>query len=65
MERRSIDGLRLVFRDRSWVMFRPSGTEPKTRIYCEAKDYVRLSELVDTARLLVERLAARPAMNMR
>ncbi len=65
VERRSVDGLRLVFRDRSWVMFRPSGTEPKVRIYCEAKDEVRLSELVETARSLVERLAARPAMNVR
>ncbi len=64
VERRSIDGLRVVFKDKSWVMFRPSGTEPKTRIYCEAKDELRLSELVETARALVERLA-RPIMSTR
>jgi phosphomannomutase len=57
VERRSVDGLRVVFKDKSWVMFRPSGTEPKTRIYCEARDELRVSELVETARNLVERLA--------
>ena len=64
MERRSVDGLRIVFKDKSWVMFRPSGTEPKIRIYCEAKDELRLSELVDTARSMVERLA-RPSVDVR
>jgi len=64
MERRSVDGLRIVFKDKSWVMFRSSGTEPKTRIYCEAKDELRLSELVETARSLVERLA-RPTIGVR
>jgi len=64
MEKRSVDGLRIVFKDKSWVMFRSSGTEPKTRIYCEAKDELRLSELVDTARSLVERLA-RPTVGVR
>lgn len=60
-ERRRVDGLKVVFKDRSWVMFRPSGTEPKTRIYCESKDGLRLSELAESAKLLVER-SARPAM---
>lgn len=64
VERWSTDGLRLVFKDRSWVMFRPSGTEPKTRIYCEARDELRVSELVEVARNLVERLA-RPTVSMR
>jgi phosphomannomutase len=64
MEKRSLDGLRVVFKDKSWVMFRPSGTEPKTRIYCEAKDELRLSELVETARSLVERVA-RPTVGVR
>jgi phosphopentomutase len=64
VERRTVDGLRVVFKDRSWVMFRPSGTEPKTRIYCEARDELRLSELVETGRNLVERLA-RPTANTR
>lgn len=64
VEKRSIDGLRVVFKDKSWVMFRPSGTEPKTRIYCEARDELRVSELVEAGRNLVERLA-RPTITMR
>jgi phosphopentomutase len=64
LERRSVDGLRVVFKDKSWVMFRPSGTEPKTRIYCEARDELRLSELVDVAKSLVER-TARPMISVR
>jgi phosphopentomutase len=64
VERRSVDGLRVVFKDKSWVMFRPSGTEPKMRIYCEARDELRLSELVEVARNLVERLA-KPTISVR
>jgi phosphomannomutase len=43
-EERTLDGLKLVFADGSWVMFRPSGTEPKVRLYCESKD----PQLLDT-----------------
>lgn len=64
VERRSLDGLRIVFKDKSWIMFRPSGTEPKTRIYCEARDELRLSELVEIGKGLVERMA-RPAIALR
>jgi len=46
-EQRSLDGMKFVFKDGSWIMFRASGTEPITRIYCEAKDPARLQELID------------------
>jgi phosphomannomutase len=42
-EERTLDGLKLVFADESWVMFRSSGTEPKVRLYCESRD----SQLLD------------------
>ncbi len=32
-----IDGIKLVFDDDSWLMIRPSGTEPKVRFYIEAR----------------------------
>ena len=64
-EKRTVDGLRIVFKDKSWVMFRPSGTEPKTRIYCESRDELRLGELLDTARGLVERSVAKPLVSGR
>lgn len=38
LEDRTLDGLKLVLGDGSWVMFRPSGTEPMMRIYCESRD---------------------------
>ena len=33
----TIDGTKLVFDDGSWLMIRPSGTEPKVRFYIEAR----------------------------
>lgn len=33
----TIDGTKLVFNDGSWLMIRPSGTEPKVRFYIEAR----------------------------
>ena len=33
----SLDGLKLNFDDESWILFRPSGTEPLIRIYAEAR----------------------------
>jgi phosphomannomutase len=38
------DGLKIVFTDRSWMLLRPSGTEPKFRYYFEV---VGESELAD------------------
>jgi phosphomannomutase len=31
-----MDGYKFFFEDESWVMIRPSGTEPVLRVYCEA-----------------------------
>jgi len=53
-EERSLDGLKLVLADGSWVMFRPSGTEPVTRLYCESKDPQQLEVLVQLGRQCVE-----------
>lgn len=33
----TIDGTKIVFDDGSWMMIRPSGTEPKVRFYIEAR----------------------------
>ncbi|HLD45699.1 MAG TPA: hypothetical protein VJC18_09705 [bacterium] len=37
------DGLKLVFDDHSWILMRPSGTEPKFRIYYEITSAKALS----------------------
>ncbi|MBI4461012.1 MAG: phosphoglucomutase/phosphomannomutase family protein [Acidobacteria bacterium] len=44
------DGLKLVFDDGSWVLFRLSGTEPVCRLYCEAPTQKALEDLSASAR---------------
>jgi phosphopentomutase len=45
-EERVLDGYKVVLEDGSWVMFRPSGTEPIARLYCESRDPQFLESLV-------------------
>jgi phosphomannomutase/ADP-glucose pyrophosphorylase len=47
------DGTRLDFEDGSWLLLRPSGTEPVVRVYAEASTQERARELVDTGVALV------------
>ncbi len=43
------DGTKLVFDDGSWLMIRPSGTEPKVRFYIEARTEEEKSAIFDLA----------------
>jgi len=45
-----IDGRKMIFEDGSWLMIRPSGTEPKVRFYVEARDKESKSALFETAK---------------
>ena len=54
LEERNLDGLKLVLGDGAWVMFRASGTEPITRLYCESKDPQQLEALVQLGTQCVE-----------
>lgn len=54
---RRLDGIKLIFKDESWIMFRASGTEPKTRIYCESLDVVRVEELIAMGRAVIEEVS--------
>lgn len=45
VNRLEIDGLKMVLEDGSWVLIRPSGTEPLFRIYVEAVDWDTLKEI--------------------
>jgi phosphomannomutase len=45
-----IDGRKMIFEDDSWLMIRPSGTEPKVRFYVEARDAESKGALFETAR---------------
>ncbi|HEV2224891.1 MAG TPA: hypothetical protein VGR84_18005, partial [Candidatus Acidoferrales bacterium] len=45
-----IDGLQLIFGDESWVLMRPSGTEPLVRVYAEAETPERSKQIAEEAR---------------
>lgn len=45
-----LDGLRLDFDDTSWLLMRPSGTEPVVRLYAEAPTPEALAGLIDAGR---------------
>jgi len=48
------DGIKLCFEDDSWVMMRPSGTEPLVRIYAEAETSQEVEALLNAAELVVK-----------
>jgi phosphomannomutase len=50
------DGFKILLEDGSWLLVRPSGTEPKMRVYAEAASEARVEELLDAGRELVEPL---------
>jgi len=52
----TVDGFKLLLADGSWVLVRPSGTEPKLRVYAEAESDARVDALLDAGRELVEPL---------
>jgi phosphoglucomutase len=43
------DGLKMLLDDGSWVLFRPSGTEPVVRLYAETRERGELKPLVERA----------------
>jgi len=50
------DGFKILLADGSWLLVRPSGTEPKMRVYAEADSTDRVADLLDAGRDLVEPL---------
>jgi phosphomannomutase len=52
----TVDGFKITFADDNWLLIRPSGTEPKLRVYAEADSLDRVEELLDAGRDLVEPL---------
>ena len=49
----AIDGRKMILDDESWIMIRPSGTEPKVRFYVEARDPEGCDQLVAAAKSLL------------
>ncbi|RXK46392.1 phosphoglucomutase/phosphomannomutase family protein [Halorientalis pallida] len=51
-----VDGFKIFLADGAWLLVRPSGTEPKLRVYAEATSDERVRELLSAGRELVEPL---------
>jgi len=45
-----LDGVKFLFADGSWMLMRPSGTEPLVRIYAESESREDLEELLEEGR---------------
>lgn len=54
----TIDGVKLGYPDGSWVLIRPSGTEPIFRLYAEAGSPERVDKLIGEHKELVESILA-------
>jgi len=52
---KTLDGIKFVMDDGSWLLIRPSGTEPKVRVYAEAPGEAQLRRIVDEGVKMAER----------
>ncbi|MFN3487072.1 MAG: phosphoglucomutase, partial [Planctomycetota bacterium] len=50
----TVDGFKRVFDDHSWLLLRPSGTEPCVRIYSDAPSLPRAEELAAEGERLIQ-----------
>ena len=50
----TVDGVKLSYSDGSWILVRASGTEPVFRLYAEAKQQERASQLIKENKELVK-----------
>ena len=54
------DGVKYLLLDGSWLLIRPSGTEPVLRVYAEARDIEMVQALLDEGERLALSAQARP-----
>lgn len=54
-----IDGIRIDYEDRSWILVRQSGTEPKIRIYGQARTPDKLKEIMASVRQIISSVSER------
>jgi phosphomannomutase len=50
----TLDGVKYLLNDDSWLLIRPSGTEPVLRIYVEARDPTRVKALMNYGRSVAD-----------
>lgn len=49
----TVDGVKLILEDGSWMLFRKSGTEPVVRLYGEASTDARLAEIMEAGKQFI------------
>ncbi|RLT44042.1 MAG: phosphoglucomutase/phosphomannomutase family protein, partial [Chloroflexi bacterium] len=54
-EVQSLDGVKYLMEDDSWLLIRASGTEPVLRVYAEARTEQDLAALLDYGKLVAQR----------
>ena len=54
----TMDGIKFYLADDSWLLIRPSGTEPVLRIYAEARSSAAVSALLDAGVAMGERVTS-------
>ena len=55
VEVKDFDGVKLICEDQSWMMFRPSGTEPLVRVYAEAKSQSKAKNILKLGESIVKK----------
>jgi len=50
----TLDGVKLNFDDESWILFRPSGTEPLLRIYAEGRTFDQVELLLQAGQDIIQ-----------
>lgn len=50
------DGIRINYEDKSWILFKPSGTEPIFRVYSESASPDRVKELANIGSKIVKKI---------
>jgi phosphomannomutase len=59
-----IDGVRIDYSDGSWILLRRSGTEPKVRVYAQAREKGRLLEMLGRVNSMVKDIASRMGVKL-
>ena len=52
----TIDGVKIILEDDSWILLRPSGTEPVFRIFAESRNAERTNELINIGKRITQKV---------
>jgi alpha-D-glucose phosphate-specific phosphoglucomutase len=53
----TLDGLKYILKDDSWLLIRPSGTEPVLRVYAEAREPKMVEELLSFGKQIADQVS--------